>query len=233
MAGWDCPGPPARWAQASQPPFVGREHESAALREAWALASRGIRQAVFVGGEPGVGKSRLVAETVMELSAQGAAVLVGTCVSALGAPYQPFVEPLTVFAAAMADGSLSLGPDGSIVRHLESLRMLAGLARPTPDGQQQETGDHQFARQLFDACAEVVVAAAAARPVVLVLEDVQWAGDSALQLLHHLVARTADSALLIIATQRTGAPDRPAGLVATVAQLYRLDGVHRIDLAGL
>ncbi len=237
MAGWDCPGPPARWAQASQPPFVGRQHESAALREAWALASRGIRQAVFVGGEPGVGKSRLVAEAATELSAQGAAVLLGTCVSALGAPYQPFVGPLTVVADAIADGSLSVAgpgrPDVSGDRYLESLRILAGLARPSMHQGMPDTGDHQFARQLFEACAEVVVAAAAARPVVLVLEDVHWAGDGALQLLHHLVARTTDSAVLIIATQRTGAPDRSAGLVATVAQLYRLDGVHRIDLDGL
>ncbi len=238
MAGWDCPELPARWRQGARPAFVGRERESAALREAWALASRGTRQVVFVGGEPGVGKSRFVAEAATALHDGHAAVLLGTCVSALGAPYQPFVEPLAALAAVLGGGALVL--DAAIDdrveatdRALQSLRTLTGAAVREDRDHVGDVRDLQFARQLFDAAAQVLIAATRVRPVILVLEDVQWAGDSALELLRYLVSRTADARLLIVATQRTGAPDRSAALVSTVAQLYRLDGIGRIDLAGL
>ena len=68
---------------------------------------------------------------------------------------------------------------------------------------------------------------------MIVLEDLQWAGDTALQLLRYLVGHTAESCILIMATLRTSAPDRSADLVSTVGRLYRLDGVRRIDLDGL
>ena len=238
MAGWDCPELPARWRVSARPAFVGRERESAVLRDAWALASRGIRQVVFVGGEPGVGKSRFVAENAIALNDGHAAVLLGTCVSTLGAPYQPFVEPLGALAAPLDDGALPFDTAtadrvDATHRALQSLRTLTGVVVREDRDRAGDVPDPQFARQLFDAAAQVLVAATRVRPMILVLEDVQWAGDSALELLRYLVSRTADCRLLIVATQRTGAPDRSAALVSTVAQLYRLDGVGRIDLAGL
>jgi DNA-binding CsgD family transcriptional regulator len=238
MAGRDCPELPARWLQTARPAFVGRERESAALREAWALASRGFRQVVFVGGEPGVGKSRFVAETVMALQAGRPAVLLGTCESALGAPYQPFVEPLAALDGVLADGTLTLSPGweagGEVTdRAVQSLQILTGVVRRDGADDPDDLHDHRFARQLFEAAAQVVMAATRVRPMILVLEDVHWAGDSALQLLRHLVSRTTDSRLLIVATQRTGAADRSGALGGTVAQLYRLDGISRIDLPGL
>ena len=67
MAGWECPALPARWGQVQHPAFVGRQRETAALREAWGLVARGLRQVVFIGGQPGVGKSRFVAEMATAL----------------------------------------------------------------------------------------------------------------------------------------------------------------------
>ncbi|HZM65800.1 MAG TPA: AAA family ATPase, partial [Nakamurella sp.] len=202
----------------------------AALRDAWTLAVQGARQVVFVGGEPGVGKSRIVAEIATEAHGQQAAVLLGTCMSTMGAPHQPFVEPIAALVSAVVAGQLTMdGTDEAVRGQLERLRAVAGADRSGPE----PIAERQFTPALFRACTDVLQAAAAVRPLVLVLEDVHWAGDTALQLLRYLVGQTAESRMLILATQRTTAPDRCADLVTTVAQLYRLDGVRRIDLDGL
>ena len=70
-------------------------------------------------------------------------------------------------------------------------------------------------------------------PLVLVLEDLQWAGTTAVELLGYLVERTAEARILILATHRTSGPDRSRALGEVIAGLHRLDGVRRLDLAPL
>ena len=212
----------------AHPTFVGRERELAVLREAWSLGSRGARQVVFVGGEPGVGKSSAVAQVMTALHAQGAAVLLGTCVSTMGAPYQPFVEPVQALADAIAGGQLMADrPDAERERTLQALRIIVGRT------DSEHHRELQSSRQLFDDCVRALRAAAHSHPLLLVVEDLHWAGDTALQLLRYLVARTSDARLTILATHRTTPPDRSADVMATVAELYRLDGVRRLDIDGL
>ncbi len=148
----------------------------------------------------------------------------------MGAPYQPFVEPVEALVGLVASGILpDLGDPDRSSEHATVLRTLTDAGRTT----QPDSAEPQFARQMFDACAEVVRSAALARPLVLVLEDLHWAGETALDLFRYLVQHTVDSRLLILATQRTTLPDRSADLVSTAGELYRLDGVRRIDLEGL
>src|SRR5664279_2654960 len=108
MAGWTSPPLPARWGASNRSTFVGRGRELAALADAWELSAQGARQVVFIGGEAGVGKSRIVAETAGDLHRQQAAVLVGTCASSMGAPYQPFVEPTEALLSAVVSGQLTI-----------------------------------------------------------------------------------------------------------------------------
>lgn len=212
----------------ARPTFVGRERELTAVLEACSLGSRGARQVVFIGGEPGVGKSSIVAEIATRVDGPDVTFLLGTCVSAMGAPYQPFVEPMLVLAGAIEAGQLmSERPPVERERCLRALRLVSGRS-----GVEHPT-ELQSTRQLFEDCTEAFLAAARSRPVLLVLEDLHWAGETALQLLRYLVGHTADARLTILATQRTTAPDRSASLVQTVAQLYREDGVRRVDVAGL
>jgi DNA-binding CsgD family transcriptional regulator len=214
VSGWTPPTLPARWSDPARPAFVGRRTELAALEEVWTAVLAGLRQVVFVGGEPGAGKSRLLAEVATALHGAGATVLLGTCAAEFGPPYQPFVEPVE---ALLTDASVDPAAAGR-------LRTLAG--RP-------QAVDPEHRRELFDAAIDAVCAVAAGRPLVLVLEDLHWAGPAGLQLLTYLVERTAECPLLVLATHRTTAPDRSAPLVATIAALYRLDGVRRLDLGGL
>nr|WP_275585705.1 helix-turn-helix transcriptional regulator [Geodermatophilus sabuli] len=193
--------------------FVGRRAELAALEQLWTAVTAGARQVAFLGGEPGAGKSRLLAEFCGVLHARGATVLLGTCAAEFGPPYQPFVEPVEALLAGAAD------PAGPLSR-------LAGRGAadtPGPDTR----------RELYDAAVDAVRELAASGPVVLALEDVHWAGPAGLQLLAHLVERTAECPVLVLATHRTTAPERSPALTGTIAQLYRLDGVRRVDLAGL
>lgn len=227
MSGWAPPPLPSRWGGADGSPFVGRTRELAILRAAWLSAVGGDRQAVFVGGEPGVGKSRLAAEAAWALQREGATVLVGKCVDNLGAPYQPFVEPLATLLRAFVAGQLRL--EAAADGELDRLRTIVGTDRPDND---LPVG-RQFTRQLFQTCVRALVAAARTGPLVLLLEDLQWAGETSLQLLRYLVQRTAETRLLILATHRTAPSDRSGELLTTVGSLYRLDGVSRIDLGGL
>ena len=218
VSGWIRPPLPVRWSAPARPSFVGRRSELATFEEVWAAVTAGSRQVVFVGGEPGAGKSRLLAEVATTLHGHGAAVLLGSCAAEFGPPYQPFGEPIEALLNRSADARID-----------ERLRTLAG--RGSADGGDLPSPEHR--RALYDAAVDAVRAVTASGPLVLALEDLHWAGPSSLQLLAYLVERTADCPLLLLATHRTTAPDRSPGLVGTIAQLYRLDGVRRLDLAGL
>ncbi|MGY1622713.1 AAA family ATPase [Geodermatophilus sp. SYSU D00965] len=214
MSGWTPPPLPARWTRAARPLFVGRRTELSCLEELWTAVLGGARQVAFLGGEPGAGKSRLLAEFCTLLHDRGATVLLGTCVAELGPPYQPFVEPLDALLAATDPGGTR-----------DALARLAGRA--------EDAAEPDTRRELYDAAVDAVRALTRTGPVVLALEDLHWCGAAGLQLLGHLVERTAEAPLLVLATHRTTAPERSATLTGAIAQLYRLDGVRRLDLAGL
>ena len=169
MSVW-APPLPARWSDPARPPFVGRRAELTTLEEVWTAAAAGLRQVVFVGGEPGGGKSRLLAEICTALHRSAATVLLGTCAAEFGPPYQPFVEPIEALLRRPL-------PESDV----ERLRTLAGAP----------ASDHDHRRELFDAVVDAVRAAAAEAPLVLALEDLHLAGPASLQLLTYLVERTA------------------------------------------
>lgn len=195
------------------------------LEEAWAGTVAGVRQVLFVGGEPGAGKSRLAAEVATRLHPQGAVVLLGSCLSDLGGPYEPFVEPLRLLRRWLEEQPGPVAVPTARARLL--LDRVAGVLVGSTDGQPT----HQ--RQLYDAVVDVVAAVAERCPVVLVLEDLHLAGPATLHLLGHLVERSAGLRLMVLATHRTTAADRSVGLVQAISALYALEGVRRVDLAGL
>src|SRR5690242_13220100 len=90
MALWVPPPLPADLVSRRQGPIVGRAAELAAFEHAWDRVTDGNRQMVFIGGEPGAGKSRLVAEVAGSLADHDVAVLVGSSTADAGVPYEPF-----------------------------------------------------------------------------------------------------------------------------------------------
>ncbi|MDH4016729.1 MAG: AAA family ATPase, partial [Actinomycetota bacterium] len=225
MSAWVPPALPAWWARSSGPAFVGRREEFDELEEIWAAAEMGRRQVVFVGGEPGAGKSRLVSEAASALSRAGAAVLVGHCLSDSPVAYQPFRDPVRSLIPAV--DSVVTAESREVVR--DRLTALVGIDRHD-QGSVERAGQ---ARDLYDAVVETLEGVAAVQPVALVLEDLHWATRSTLQMLAYLVHHLTDSRVLIVGTHRPTAPDRSEAVVSTITDLYRDPGVHRLDLVGL
>jgi DNA-binding CsgD family transcriptional regulator len=225
MVSWDRPPLPPGWKGAARPAFVGRARELTVLEDVWAAVAAGSRQVVFVGGEPGAGKSRLLVEVATTLYQHGATVLAGTCIADLGLPYQPFTEPIEAILSDMADQEMP-GRGGEI-QLTERLKALAGR------GGRSVTKLPEHHRELYDAAVDAFRAVATAGPLVLALEDLHWAGEPALQLVAYLVERTADCPVLLLATHRTTDTERAPSFAKTITPLYRLSGVRRLDLAPL
>ncbi|MGI9016728.1 MAG: ATP-binding protein [Euzebya sp.] len=210
--------------------FVGRRAEFARLEKIWAAVEDDRRQVVFVGGEPGVGKSRLVAEVARALADHGAAVFWGACHADFDIPYRPFVTILEQVLDAADPEVLERVPP-SMAAPL--LRLTASVRRHWPEAAEPPAGGRESRPVLFDAVLRVILAAAEDRPALLVLEDLHWAGEPTLALLTHMVQSTAGERILVLVTRRTTAPDRTDAVTFALADLHHLAGVQRLDLDGL
>jgi DNA-binding CsgD family transcriptional regulator len=209
------------------PPFVGRERQFAVLEDVWGAVADGARQVVFVAGEAGSGKSRLSSESAAILHRHGVTVLVGTCAAEFGRAYDPFVEPLTALLPALDSGALPLWASGQdAATQAGLLRLITGTTAADHPAAVHQPG-------LFTAVTDALGAAAAVRPLMLVLEDLHWAGEGAQALLRFVVERTPNMPILLLVTIRTEPPDLSPRVSGLVSDLMRLDGVNRLDLPGL
>src|ERR1700760_31463 len=122
MAQWVPPPLPAELTARRRGPLVGRAAELATFEQAWERVERGNRQAVFIGGEPGAGKTRLAAEVAGRLADHGVAVLVGSSTADADVPYAPFAEALDRLLVASPPRSLAepLGDAGRQLRRLST-----------------------------------------------------------------------------------------------------------------
>ncbi len=214
------PGGPARGP--ATVPFVGRRAELAALSEAWSQAAGGARHLVVVTGEAGIGKSRLATEAARRVHEDGGLVLFGRCDEDAIVPYQPFAEALDALVAATPPEELPLDDEA----RAELAAVLPSLAGPRRPGAPDRA-------RLFAAVTDLVGAVAKERPLLLVLDDLQWADDDTLLLLRHLLRRAGAAPVLVVAISRDHdvAPDH--ALAGVVQSLDRDGWVRRLPLRGL
>ena len=212
--------------------FVGRDAELSRLREIWERTKPGTRpQVAMVAGEPGVGKTRLVAELAGEAHAEGAVVLFGRCDEEPLTPYDPVVQALTWYVdnRPASEVAPQLGPLGGELMRLVPLMgdRIPGLTPPPP-------GDADTDRyRLFEAVAGLLENVSRNQPVLLVFDDLQWADKATLLLLRHIVRSTTAGGLLVVGTYRDVDLTRAHPLVETLAELRRQQVVERIALTGL
>ncbi len=209
--------------------FVCRDRELERLRLRWKEAVAGGRSLVLLGGEPGIGKTRLAAEIAGELRDEGALVLGGRCDEDMGVPYQPFVEGLRHYVTHAA-APLRLG------RHPGELaRLVPELTELVPDLPEPLRSDPETERyRLFDALAAWLGdVSLEASPVLLVLDDLHWAAKPTLLLLRHILRAAQPMRLMVLATYRDTdvGPGHPMGEL--LADLPRLDDAERLSLTGL
>jgi predicted ATPase len=211
--------------------FVDRESELDRLRVGWMEARAGRRRVLLVGGEPGVGKSRLAAALAGEVGAGGAVVLAGRCDEDLGVPYQPFVEAFRHLVDHTPDPHLVPRPGrfgGELNRLVPELaERIPGL--PPPLRSDPETERYRF----FDAVAAWLSATSSDAPVLLVLDDLQWAAKPTLLLLRHVVRSPASMRLLVVGTYRDTELGPADPLSELLADLRRDGAVERLSLSGL
>jgi class 3 adenylate cyclase len=217
----------------SRPAFAmfGRGEEAETLALAWAKARDGQRQVVLLAGEPGIGKTRLATEAARIAHADGGVVLFGGCDEDVGLPYRPFVEALRHYVTHASDEVLAT----HVQTHRGELaRLVPELARRIPDLPAPQVAEAETERfLLFEAVTGLLACASQERPLVLVLDAVQWAGAPELLLLKHIVRSTEPMRLLVIGTYRDSDLSRTHPLTAVLADLRREAGVERVSLHGL
>jgi tetratricopeptide (TPR) repeat protein len=175
--------------------FVGREEEMGKLGDLLNCALAGKGSVMLVGGESGVGKSRLTDELRTIALVEGALVLTGQAVSEGGSPYQVWREVLRRLAlvADLKEGEASV---------LKPLVPEIGdfMARKVEDAPPLDPQMTQY--RLFKTVTEVLLRECTMQPIVIILEDLQWAGSNSLALLERLVSLVSESSLLIIGNYR-------------------------------
>ena len=226
----DLPLPPRLRATAPVG-YVGRVRERGRVKERWSDARAGTRQAVFVGGEPGIGKTRLATQVAREIHEDGAIVLAGHCAEELSAPYAAWVQALSHLAEH--------APEEVLAAHVdryggELTRLVPELARRVPQAPAPAETDPETGRYLlFSAVAGLLGQASDAAPVLLVLDDLHWADAQTLALLKHALAELGEARLLVLGSYRDSDLSRDHPLTALLADLRGEEGIERLSLRGL
>jgi tetratricopeptide (TPR) repeat protein len=218
------------WARrAATRVMVGREAHVAHLEAAWAAALTGERRVVVLAGDPGIGKTTVAAELALRVHAGGGIVLYGRWDEEGLAPYQALREALGSYAAAcpraLLRADLSVRAD-EVARLLPEIAAHIGGVRP-PLAEDPEAER----LRLFDAVRDWLGAIAARRPLLLVLDDLQWADRSSLRLLRHILDAPPADPLLVVLTRRDG-DAQGLGPLHALGSLAGVD-IERIEVAGL
>jgi DNA-binding SARP family transcriptional activator/tetratricopeptide (TPR) repeat protein len=214
--------------------LVGRRDELAALHAWW---RGGPERMLVLGGDPGMGKSRLLAELASEVHAEGGVVLAGHAPEETLVPYQPFLEAIGHFAFHAPLARLRAAIRRSGESGPDIARLVSEVRRRLPELPAAESGDPETDRyRLFEAVAgflgEIAGSGSPNPTLLIVIDDVQWADRPTLLLLRHLIRAREATGLRIAAAYRRG-EGGAVGLTATLGALRR-DGLARqIDLGGL
>jgi tetratricopeptide (TPR) repeat protein len=217
---------PAALAEMPGELVIGRGEELDVLSVALKTAGAGERRAVLVAGEPGVGKTRLVAALARRAHDEGALVLYGRCAEDLAVAYQPFAEALRAGLASLDPAVVAahVAEHGGEIRRLVPAIEAEEPVRAAPALEQA---------RLFEAVTDLLRRAAEIRPVVLVLDDLHWAAPSTVGLLRHLLGADPRCRLCVLGTYRDTEVDRSHAIGGLLADIHRTHGVERLALRGL
>jgi tetratricopeptide (TPR) repeat protein len=216
----------------AEPTLVGRDQEIKQLMQHLdsALSEKGTT--VFVCGEAGVGKTRLVNEFLSFAKKKGIKTLSGWCLSEAAVPYFPFIEAFNTYVSTIRDEKTK----SAMTNQLGFTGWLRGPQLPREPKAREPFLTPEIERdRTFEVVAEVLLQLSAKEPLILFLDDLHWADNLSLALLHYLSRKCKNSRLLIIGTYRTEelvrtAEERLHPLEETMFSMSREDLLTKMEL---
>ena len=218
-------------------PLVARDSERAELFGALDAAQKSQPSVLLLGGEPGVGKTRLASEALAEADRRGFRTFVGRSYESEGTPpYQPFIEVMEMALANLPPEVLrrDLGDSaGEVARLLPELRQRFDDIPPSLD-----LPPEQERRYLFNSVRDFIARAAETQPICVLFDDMHWADEASLLLFEHIAQHLAGLPIMIIGTYRDVELDMGRPLARTLDALVRQRlvkrlAIHRLDQAGV
>src|SRR5205814_1224770 len=214
------------------PAFIGRDSELSLLEDSLLSAIRGDGGVVVLGGEAGMGKSRLVRELAHRAERLGCAVMSGACSEAeLSLPYLPFLEGIGNYLTRQDVPAVRerLGPAAA---ELGQLFPQMGHAGP-------DTADPMMSKlRLFEAIVLLLTDAARSRGLLAVVEDLHWADPATRELVDYATRRLRSTKVMMLATYRTDEMHRKHALLPS-SQTWRRSGqaqlmeINALDAQGV
>jgi tetratricopeptide (TPR) repeat protein len=215
----------------AEPIFVGREQELKDLTQLLERTIAGKGSTIFISGEAGSGKTRLITEFLNVMQKREITILSGWCLSNAALPYFPFIEAFSY--------DLSSREGGAIVSQQLSIRSWLSEAYPTEKLEKNKTVAPQVWKdQAFASVTRELLFMSSVKPLILVLEDMHWADSASLALLHYISRAIANEKILVLVTYRSeelgrDAEGRRHPLVETVQLMGREGLFKEIKLANL
>ena len=212
--------------------LVGRQREFDQLWSQFETIRHGVTRVTLIGGDPGIGKTRLLNAFAHQATMQGATVLHGGASQFEGMPpYLPFLEALGqhIRATTTEELQVQVGPLAPILATIfPELPLRLGELSSS-----YALPPEQARLRLYEAVGTFLAAIATSGPLILILDDLQWADAASLDLLCAIVRYQPNASLSIVGAYRSGEVEQNAALVRTIAELNRLRVLDTLQLGAL
>ncbi len=229
----------------AEPVLVGREHELEELMRYLDSAFDGKGTTVFVSGEAGSGKTRLINEFLSTLKEKEVVVLSSWCLSDVAVPYFPFMGAFNAYFSAKKSEEESTSRQPSRIpseqtedEEAEIKAWLAGPKQAEKSGKLQNQTPQAWKDLAVAAVTKALLSISVKKTIILFIDDLQWADSASLSLLHYISRYISTARVLILATYRSeelipDAEGRPHPLLETLRLMSREGQFTEIKLPHL
>ena len=218
----------------AEPGLVGREHELEELTRCLDSVFDGKGATAFVSGEAGSGKTRLINEFLTMAKEKEIAVLSSWCLSDVAVPYMPFMQAFDTYFTAKN----SSDAEPPVDEEAEIKAWLGGPKQAAKTERLQNLTPQAWQDLAVAAVTKALLSISARKPVILFIDDLQWADSASLSLLHYISRSINSARVLVLATYRSEelnpeAEGRPHPLLETLRLMRREGTLMEIKLLNL